>query len=138
MLHPMPVLTRNRRQIMVVCLFYQPKASFLLIFAVLFTLIMKNTFLVHITLPEIFTTKFVALIPKHRALINELMEKNIIRSYSLDMERHNVWAFIDAKNEKEVMDILSSFPIIKDVKTTITELAFYDTAPHGLPELIMN
>ena len=99
---------------------------------------MKSTFLVHITLPEIFSTKFMALIPKHRMRINELMEKNIIRSYSLDMERHNVWAFIDAKNENEVMDILSSFPIIQDVSVTIHELAFYDFAPVGMPELIMN
>ena len=66
------------------------------------------------------------------------MDKNIIRSYSLDMERHNVWAFIDAKTEQEVMDIISAFPIIKDVKANIHELAFYDAAPHGLPELIMN
>ena len=99
---------------------------------------MKSSFLVHITLPEIFTTKFMSLIPKHRNLINTLMEKNVIRSYSLDMERHNVWAFIDAKDEKEVMDILSSFPIIKEVKLTIHELAFHDLAPVGMPELIMN
>lgn len=99
---------------------------------------MKSTFLVHITLPEIFTPKFVALIPKHRALVNELLDKGTIRSYSLDMERQNVWAFIDARDEKEVMDILSSFPIIKEVKIKISELAFYDSAPIGLPELIMN
>lgn len=99
---------------------------------------MKNTYLVHLILPEIFTPELMALIPKHRTRINELMEKNIIRSYSLDMERHNVWAFIEAKSEQEVMDILSSFPIIQFVKPTIHELAFYDTAPHGLPELIMN
>jgi hypothetical protein len=99
---------------------------------------MKNTYLVHITLPEIFSTKFMALIPKQRSLINQLLEKNVIRSYSLDMERHNVWAFIDAKSEQEVMDILSSFPIIKEVSIHIHELAFYDSAPVGLPELIMN
>jgi hypothetical protein len=99
---------------------------------------MKNTYLVHLTLPEVFSTKFMALIPRQRSLINQLLEKNVIRSYSLDMERHNVWAFIDAKSEKEVMDILSRFPIIKEVKTTIHELAFYDSAPVGLPELIMN
>lgn len=99
---------------------------------------MKNTYLVHITLPEIFTPKFMALIPGHRSIITQLMEKNIVRSYSLDMERHNVWAFIDAKSENEVMDILSSFPIIKEVKINIHELAFYDSAPVGLPELIMN
>lgn len=99
---------------------------------------MKNTFLVHLTLPEFFTTKFMALIPKQRSRINELMDKKVIRSYSLDMARHNVWAFIDANNEEEVMEILQSFPIIKEVKLRIHELAFYDSAPHGLPELIMN
>ncbi len=99
---------------------------------------MKSSFLVHMVLPEIFSTKFMALIPQHRQLINQLMEKNIIRSYSLDMERHNVWTFIDAKDEKEVMDIISTFPIINDVKVTVHELAFYDFAPAGMPELIMN
>ncbi len=99
---------------------------------------MKNTYLVHIALPEIFTTRFMSLIPKHRNIINTLLEKRTLLSYSLDMERHNVWAFFEAKDEKEVMDILSTFPIIKDVKVKITELAFYDSAPIGLPELIMN
>lgn len=99
---------------------------------------MKNTFLVHIELPEVFTTRFMALIPKHRDIINKLLEKRTLLSYSLDMERHNVWAFFDATDEKEVMDILSTFPIIKDVKVKITELAFYDSAPIGLPDLIMN
>lgn len=99
---------------------------------------MKNTFLVHLILPEFFTTKFMALIPKQRTLINELMEKKVIRSYSLDMARHNVWAFIDARDEEEVMEILQSFPIIKEVQLRIHELAFYDSAPVGLPELIMN
>lgn len=99
---------------------------------------MKSTFLVHVTLPEFFTPRFVSLIPKHRTVINELLEKRIMLSYSLDMERKNLWAFIDATNEKHVREILSAFPIIKDVKIDIKELAFYDTAPVRLPELIMN
>lgn len=99
---------------------------------------MNETFLVHIQLPEIFSPRFVALIPKHRLLINDLLEKRVILSYSLDMERHNVWAFISGKDEQEVMDVLSTFPIIKEVKVKIHELAFYDSAPIGLPELIMN
>lgn len=99
---------------------------------------MNEVFLVHIKLPEFFTTAFMGLIPKQRETINKLMTKNIIRSYSLDMERQNVWVFISAKNEQEVMDILSTFPIIKEVKVRIHELAFYDSAPVGLPELIMN
>lgn len=97
-----------------------------------------NTYLVHIQLPEMFSTRFMSLIPRQRAIINELLENKTLLSYSLDMERQNVWAFMLGKNERAIMDIISTFPIIKDVKVDIKELAFYDTAPIGLPELNMN
>lgn len=99
---------------------------------------MAGTFLVHITLPEYFTPRFVALLPQHRKKINELLEKRIILSYSLDMERRNVWVFFQSKNESEIMDLICDFPILKEVTFDIKELAFHDTAPIGLPELIMN
>jgi hypothetical protein len=99
---------------------------------------MKEVFLAHIFLPEIFTPKLYALIPKQREVVNYLMEKRVILNYSLDMERKNVWAFIEGENEQQVMDVLSTFPIIKFVRVNIHELAFYDPAPNGLPEIIMN
>ena len=99
---------------------------------------MRNSYLVHIILPEVFTASFYNLIPKHRHVVNELLTKRVILSYSLDMERKNVWAFIEASNENEVMDILSTFPIINYVKVEIHELAFHDSANLVLPDLIMN
>jgi hypothetical protein len=99
---------------------------------------MKDVYLVHITLPDVFTPEFYSLIPAQRNTINALLEKRTIISYSLDMERKNIWAFIAAVSEQEVMDILSTFPIIKDVRINITELAYFDSAPINFPELIMN
>jgi hypothetical protein len=99
---------------------------------------MNNVFMVHITLPDHFSAEFYSLIPAQRTLINKLLEKRIVLSYSLDMERKNLWVFIDAPDEKSVMDILSTFPIIVEVKIDIHELAFFDSAPLNLPELIMN
>ena len=99
---------------------------------------MYNYFLVHITLPEVFNETFYQLIPAQRMVINELMDKQVVKSYSLDMERKNVWVYIQAKDEKAVMDIVSTFPIIKYVKISIHELAFYDMARVSPPELIMN
>lgn len=93
---------------------------------------------IHLTLPPVFTQKFAALIPAQRSRINKLMEEHVILNYALDMSRNNVWMTMQAKNQKEAMDILSTFPIISEVKVDIHELAFYDTAPVGLPELIMN
>lgn len=97
-----------------------------------------NTFQIHITLPDIFTRRFAALIPQQRERVNQLLEERVILNYALDMERTQLWVTIQAKDQEAVMDILATFPIIKDVKVEITELAFFDAAPMGLPELNMN
>lgn len=97
-----------------------------------------DTFQIHITLPDVFTSRFAALIPQQRERVNQLLEKHVILNYALDMERSNLWVTIQAKDQEAVMDILATFPIIKDVKVEIFELAFFDSAPMGLPELNMN
>lgn len=99
---------------------------------------MLDTFQVHIKLPEIFTKRFVSYIPEQRRIVNELLEKRVILNYALSMDRANLWITIQAKNQLAVMDILATFPIIKDVKVEIFELAFFDTAQIGMPEIIMN
>lgn len=99
---------------------------------------MKGVFLVHITLPDYFDKHFYDLIPKQRFLVNSLMEQGIVLSYSLDMDRKNVWMFFASENEEKVMDVLSTFPIIKEVKVSIQEMAFLESAPHSLPDLILN
>ena len=71
-------------------------------------------------------------------IVNQLMEERVILNYALDMERSHLWVTMQAKDQEAIMDILATFPIIKDVKVEIFELAFFDSAPMGLPELIMN
>jgi len=97
-----------------------------------------DTFQVHVKLPDVFSRRFSSLIPKQRQRVNELMDDKIILNYALDIERKNLWITMQAKNQLAVMDILATFPIIKDVSVDIFELAFFDSAPLGLPELIMN
>lgn len=97
-----------------------------------------DTFQVHVKLPEIFSRRFAALIPQQRERVNQLMEERVILNYALDMDRTQLWVTLQAKDQKTVMDILATFPIIKEVKVEIFELAFFDSAPIGLPELNMN
>ena len=97
-----------------------------------------DTFQVHITLPDVFTRRFASLIPQQRERVNQLLEERVILNYALDMDRSQLWVTMQAKDQQTIMDILSTFPIIKDVKVDIFELAFFDSAPMGLPELIMN
>lgn len=97
-----------------------------------------ETFQVHLILPEFFTKRFSSLIPAQRERVNQLMEARVILNYALDMDRANLWITMQGKNQQEIMDVLATFPIIKFVKVEIFELAFFDSAPMGLPELIMN
>lgn len=97
-----------------------------------------SVFQIHITLPNMFNQQFTALIPEQRRVVNKLLAAQVILSYALDMERQNLWITIQAKNQLQVMDVLSTFPIIKEVKVDIFELAFFDTVPVSMHEFIMN
>jgi hypothetical protein len=97
-----------------------------------------NSYQIHIKLPEVFSRRFYALIPQQRDRVNQLMEERVILNYALDMDRSNLWVTMQANDYTSLMDILSTFPIIKEVKVEVHELAFFDSAPMGLPELIMN
>jgi hypothetical protein len=97
-----------------------------------------DTFQVHITLPDVFTRRFASLIPQQRERVNQLLQERVILNYALDIDRSHLWVTMQAKDQQTIMDVLATFPIIKDVKVEIFELSFFDSAPMGLPELIMN
>jgi hypothetical protein len=99
---------------------------------------MKEVFMVHIQLPDVFSFEFYELIPRQREVINKLMDRRIILNYSLDMERKNVWAVFEVRDEAELLTELNAFPIIDDVKFEIHELAFHNAAPVDLPDVILN
>ena len=103
-----------------------------------FTFILMNVFLVHIILPDTFSKRFYELISKQRQRVNNLLEERIMLSYSLDMERKQIWTVIEANNERQLMNILSTFPIIKYVRVDIHELAFHQAAPSILSDVILN
>lgn len=89
-------------------------------------------------LPGVITEEFVKLIPQQRALVNKLMDEGKIMQYSLAMDRSFLWITISASSEQEVMDILSTFPLIHYMKPEVSELAFYNSVSTELPKLIMN
>lgn len=99
---------------------------------------MKEVFMVHIRLPEVFTFEFYALIPKQRELVNQLLEQHKVLNYSLDMQRKQIWAVFEVEDQQELLRLLQSFPIIEEVEVEIHELAFHNTAPIDLPDVILN
>jgi muconolactone delta-isomerase len=97
-----------------------------------------STFLVDITLVDSFSSNFINQIPQQRKRINDLMNTSVVISYSLSMDRGKLWVVMEAKSEQEVMDVLSTFPLIKFMKPDINELAFHDNIHSGFPHLSLN
>jgi len=95
-------------------------------------------YMINIKLPQTLTEEFVQLIPKQHSRINQLMDQGKIFTYSLSADRTRLWVIVKAKSEKEVMDLLSTFPLIGFMSPEITELAFYMSEPVGMPKLIFN
>lgn len=94
--------------------------------------------MVHILLPELFTQEIYQILNSQREKVRQLLDDQILLSYSMDMERKQVWAFIKGQSKLEVYELLRSFPIFPSVQVTIHELAFHDMAPVHMPDLILN
>ena len=94
--------------------------------------------MVDIDLPNTLTTEFISLIPEQRAQVNNLLQEGRISSYTLALDRSKLWATFLAESQEEVMDILSTFPLIRYMDINIHELAFHQMANLALPAISLN
>ena len=95
-------------------------------------------FMVDIALPSELTEEFFTLIPKQRALVNQLFTQGKLTSYSLALDRSKLWATIAAESEEDVVYILSLLPLRKFMQVEIRQLAFHQNATHNLARISMN
>ena len=89
--------------------------------------VMKKQFMVELELPEVFDEKLIALIPKQRSTVNQMLAKGKIKSYSLSMDRSMLWAIFVAESEFEVLEMIAEFPLADYMTPYITELMFTNT-----------
>lgn len=97
-----------------------------------------SQYMVDIKLPRIVTEEFISLIPQQRTCINALFEAGKILSYTLSHNRAKLWVVISAKNEEDVVDTLSEFPLIKYMQFTIHELAFHNMSSAIMSSISLN
>lgn len=82
--------------------------------------------------------EFMSLVPEHRKIIDQLIDKNILDYYSVSMESHRCWMIINAVSKKEVEDYLLTTPLHKYWTIEIDELFVYDSQTYRLPALQFN
>jgi hypothetical protein len=85
-----------------------------------------------------FDEYFWQLIPEHRELINDLLIREVIEIYGVNLDRNKGWLAINAKDEDEVADIIETFPIRDYFSYDIEQLFIFDNALGLMPKMVLN
>lgn len=97
-----------------------------------------NTYMVEMTLPEVLSQEFLALIPAQRAMVDRLTFAGVIMSYALALDRSRLWTTIAAGSEAEAMQILAGLPLTPYLGVRIHPLAFHQGGVSLIPNLQLN
>ena len=81
---------------------------------------------------------FMNLVPAHRVLINNFIEKGAIDYYAVSMETQRCWMIMNAGSKLEVENQLMKTPLYKYWTIEIDELFVYDAQSYRLPALQLN
>ena len=94
--------------------------------------------MIDISLPEDPDEDFIAKIPAQRMMVNRLMLKGIVTSYSLSVDRGKLWITMDAPSKQEIIRQLNAFPLIEYFTYKIHVLAFYNAPVMKVPPFSLN
>jgi muconolactone delta-isomerase len=95
-------------------------------------------FMIDIELPREPNAEFFALVPLQRNHIEKLLEEGVLMGYSLSLDRSRLWIVMNARTEREAVEILSGFPLFRYFEPTIYPLMFHNTSLMSLIKVSMN
>jgi aspartate 1-decarboxylase len=95
-------------------------------------------FMVQITLPAHLGADFMEIIPYHRIYINELMERGVISTYAINVDRTMGWINMNGKTAEEIESYVEKFPIFKFLTYAISELMIFDNEAYRIPKMSLN
>lgn len=98
-----------------------------------------TSYLVEINLPSNITEEFEQRIPHQRFMVNKLLEKGTILSYSLSVDRDKLWIITHAGSKTQVRNMISSMPLYDFYEEyMIHELMFSETTIPSMPQPSLN
>jgi muconolactone delta-isomerase len=95
-------------------------------------------FMVDIKLPSNPDADFFSLIPSQRDHIDKLLERGVVLGYSLAIDRSRLWMTLNAQDQREAVEILTSFPMFSYFEPTIYPLAFHNTSLVSILKVSLN
>lgn len=98
-----------------------------------------TSFMIEIDLPENTPEDFEQRIPHQRYMVNKLMEKGTIISYSLSADRGKLWITAIAASKSQIRNMITSMPL-SDYFTEyiIHDLMFSETSQATMPQPSLN
>jgi len=85
-----------------------------------------NEYMIIIKFLALFNEEFVSLIPSQRDEVSRLMDKGILTSYSLSLDRKTLWITLIASSSEAVETTLKMMPLYKFMHYEIVELMFHN------------
>lgn len=98
-----------------------------------------TSYMVEIDLPDNYTEEFEQRIPHQRFMVNKLMEKGTIISYSLALDKGKLWITALAASKTQIRNMISSMPLYDFfVEYMIHELMFSESMQPTMPQPSLN
>lgn len=97
-----------------------------------------NEYMITIRFAKSFSEEFVALLPSQRIKVNRLMEKGIVTSYCLSVDRGTLWVTLLATSLETVEKTLRIMPLFKFMHYDVVELMFHNSPVQAQMHLSMN
>ena len=82
--------------------------------------------MVEFDLPQQLNEEFLALIPKQRYVVNQMLAQGKLKSYSLAMDRSKLWTVVSAETEFEALELIAQMPLTEFMFPTVSELMFHN------------
>lgn len=97
------------------------------------------TYIVSLRLPDLFSEEFIALIPQHQALVNQLLSEHAVETYAISADRSRGWLTINSADESGVELLLRKLPLYEYFsRIEIDELFIFDSAATHFPHISLN
>ncbi|MDU0368906.1 hypothetical protein ACFPAF_00755 [Hymenobacter endophyticus] len=96
-------------------------------------------FVVTLRLPDVFDDAFMALIPRHRAFINRLIEEDIIEAYAISADRTRGWVTMNGQTAEAIRTVVEQFPLFRFLLgIEVDELFVFDSKASRFPAISLN
>ena len=94
--------------------------------------------MVEVWLPDEFSAEMMALVPRQRMIVNHLMRKGRLRSYTLSGDRRRLWLVVLANEPTEIDRLISAFPLAPYMTYETQQLMFHNSIGEQLPSISLN